>query len=198
MMCSALANAQEQNAVKNPKWSHSFENNFYFYKADFSYLPVYSADMDWLHLEARYNYEDMKTVSAWFGYNFSGGNDFEYTLTPMAGLVAGNINGIAPGLELCFGFRGFELYSESEYVFDFKEKETDYFYTWTDLSYSPVDWLWFGLSGQLTKSYQTEMEFEPGVMLGGGYRWFELTGYAYNVGGDDPYLMISLSFNLPE
>ena len=198
LACFSPANAQETNTSARPTWNHSLENDFYFYKDDFLYLPIYSANKDRLHLEARYNYEDLKTVSAWGGYNFTGGNDFEYTITPMAGFVAGNINGLAPGLEFDFGYKGFELYSESEYVFDFKEKENDFFYNWTDLSYSPTDWLWFGLSGQMTKLYNAELEFEPGLLLGGGYRWFELTGYAYNLGGDDTFVMLSLTVNFPE
>ena len=53
-------------------------------------------------------YEDMNTFSAWLGYNFSGGNNFQYTITPMVGGIIGNTNGIAPGLEFDFLFYGFE------------------------------------------------------------------------------------------
>lgn len=196
-LCSPLK-AQEPNTSARPKWSHSLENDFYFYKNDFLYLPIYSANKDWLHLEARYNYEDLKTISGWFGYNFSGGDNFEYTITPMAGFVAGNTNGLAPGLEFDFSYKGFELYSESEYVFDFKDKERDFLYNLTDLSYSPTDWIWFGLSSQINRPYQEDLEFEPGLLLGGGYRWFELTGYTYNIGGEDPFVMVSFTINLPE
>jgi hypothetical protein len=33
--------------------------------------PNFTADRDWLHLEARYNYEALKTGSLWLGYNFN-------------------------------------------------------------------------------------------------------------------------------
>ena len=33
--------------------------------------PTIAADHDWLHLEARYNYEALDTDSAWLGYNFA-------------------------------------------------------------------------------------------------------------------------------
>jgi hypothetical protein len=63
---------------------------------------------------------------------------------------------------------------------------------------SPLDWLWFGLSVQRTKLYQTDLEVQRGILIGGGYRWFTLDGYIYNPGWDDPYFIITLSANLPE
>jgi hypothetical protein len=190
--------AQEPDTLARSEWNHSFENDFYFYKNDFVYLPIYSVNKDRLHLEARYNYEDMKTFSAWFGYNFSGGKKLQYSITPMVGGIVGNTKGIAPGLEFDFEYHGFELYSESEYVFDLQQKENNFFYNWTDLTYSPLDWLWVGLSMQRTRLFKTDAETEGGLILGGGYRWFELTGYMYNPGGDNPYVILSLSVNLPE
>ncbi len=160
-------------------------------------MPIYSADKDWLHLEARYNYEDINTFSAWFGYNFKGGNKFQYAITPMLGGILGNTNGVAPGLELDFQYYGFELSSQSEYVFDFKGKDNNFFYNWTDFTYSPLDWLWFGLSAQRTRLYQTDLEFQRGFFAGGGYRWFSLSGYLYNLGFDDPYIILSLSVKVP-
>lgn len=198
MLCSYSTFAQEQDTISKSKWNHNLEALFYILQDEFIFLPIYAVDNDWLHLEARYNYEDMNTFSGWFGYNFSGGNKFLYTITPMVGGIAGNINGIAPGLEFDFEFYGFELYSESEYVFDLQDKENDFYYNWTDFTYSPLDWLWFGLSTQRTRLYQTDLEFQSGLLIGGGFKWFGLSGYLYNPGSDDPYLILSLSITLPE
>jgi hypothetical protein len=126
LMCYS-ATAQEPDTLAKSSWNHSLSGWFYF-KDDFIFSPIYSVNMDWLHLEARYNYEDLSTFSAWFGYNFSGGKNFLYTITPMVGGIAGNTNSMAPGLEFDFLFYGFELYSESEYVFDFQDHENDFFY----------------------------------------------------------------------
>jgi hypothetical protein len=197
LMCSS-ASAQEPVAKTESAWSHSLAGWFYIMKDDFIFSPVYRADKDWLHLEARYNYEDMNTFSAWFGYTFSGGNKFQFSITPMVGGLVGNTNGMAPGLEFDFKFYGFEWYSESEYVFDFQEHENDFYYNWTDLTYSPIDWLWFGLSAQRTRLYQTDLEIQRGLILGGGYRWFGLSAYLFNIGFDDPLLVLSLSVTFPE
>ena len=195
--CSS-AYAQEPDTTVRSRWDHGLSGWFYIMKDDFKFSPIYAVNKDWLHLEARYNYEDMNTFSAWFGYNFSGGNNFQYTITPMIGGIVGNTNGMAPGLEFDFLFYGFELYSESEYVFDFQDHDNDYFYNWTDFTYSPLDWLWFGFSAQWTRLYQADLEIQHGFILGGGYKWFGLTAYLFNIGFDDPYLVLTLSVTFPD
>ena len=56
-----------------------------------------AADHEWLHLETRYNYEDLRTGSIWFRHNFSVGKQLVLNLTPMVGGVSGRTSGIAPG-----------------------------------------------------------------------------------------------------
>lgn len=174
-------------------WSFEADANFYFIPDDFFILPVFKADKNKLHLEARYNYEDRETFSGWVGYNFMGGKKVEYTITPMVGGVVGLSNGIAPGLEFTFTYKGFEIYSESEYLFEFESSENNFYYQWTDITYSPNDWLWFGISGQRTRLYKTDLDIQRGLLIGGGYKSFELTGYLYNLGFDDPFVLLTLS-----
>lgn len=193
-LVSDLAIAQEEGAPEK-KWNVSADANFYFFSNDFILLPVVKADKNKLHLEARYNYEDLETFSAWVGYNIMGGNKFTYTLTPMAGVLVGNVNGLSAGLEMTFAWKGFELYTESENVFDFEGQENNFFYNWTDLTWAPKDWLWVGLSGQRTRLYQTDLDIQRGLLIGGALKNWELTGYLYNLGFDDPFVLVTLSFN---
>jgi hypothetical protein len=192
VLISSFTSAQDQDTLATPEWNFGIETDLYF-TDPFVFLPIFTADKGKVHLEARYNYEDLKTVSAWIGYNISGGEEFEYLITPMVGGAAGRTNGIATGLEFTFNFIGFELYSESEYLFDFESSENNFFYSWTDFTYSPLDWLWVGLSGQLTGVYQTELEIERGVLLGVSYQNFEFTGYYYNAFSDDDFVMLALA-----
>jgi len=184
--------AQEQDSLEASEWEYGVETDLYF-TDPFVFLPIFTANKGKLHLEARYNYEDLKTVSAWVGYNISGGEEFEYLITPMVGGAAGRTNGIATGLEFTFGLIGFELYSESEYLFDFESKENNFFYNWTDFTYSPLDWLWFGISGQLTKVYETELETDRGLLLGVAHQNFEFTGYYYNAFTENDFFMLALT-----
>ncbi len=182
-----------QGDAPEKKWNFGVDANLYFFSDDFIGLPVVRADKNKLHLEARYNYEDLETFSGWVGYNWMGGKKIDFTITPMAGLVIGTVNGVSAGLEMTFTWKGFELYSESENVFDFEGQENNFFYTWTDLTWSPKDWLWVGISGQRTRLYQTDLEIQRGLLVGGGYKAWELTGYLYNVGFDEPFVLLTLS-----
>lgn len=194
MFCSAPGFAQQEHTESDPKvWEFGADMNFYFFSDDFFVLPAIRADKNKLHLEARYNYEDMNTFSGWVGYNFIGGKNLEFVITPMLGGVVGNSNGIAPGLEVTLNYKGFEFYSESEYLFETESNENNFYYNWIDLTYSPKDWLWFGISGQRTRLYQTDLEIQRGIILGGGYKNWELTGYLYNIGFDDPFVLLTLS-----
>lgn len=196
ILCFCLSsNAQDPSTSTKKQWNFSADVNFYFIPDDFFVLPVFKADKNKLHLEARYNYEDRETFSAWAGYNFMGGNKLEYIITPMVGGVVGLSNGIAPGLEFTFTYKGLEIYSESEYLFEFESSENNFYYQWTDLTYSPNDWLWFGISGQRTRLYQTDLDIQRGLLIGGGYKSLELTGYLYNLGFDDPFVLITLTAN---
>ena len=95
--------------------------------------PTVTFDRDWLHLEARYNYENLDTGSAWVGYNFSGGEKLAWEFTPMLGGVFGNTTGIAPGYKGSLSWWKLELYSEGEYVFDTGDSSESFFYTWSEL-----------------------------------------------------------------
>ena len=55
-------------------WAYNLTVDGYIVPDDQSYVdPVFMADRNWLHLEARYNYENLRTGSLWVGYNFSAG-----------------------------------------------------------------------------------------------------------------------------
>lgn len=185
--------AQEATPIPEKKWNFGVDANNYFFSDEFIFLPVFRADKNKLHLEARYNYEDLETFSGWIGYNFIGGGDLEYTFTPMVGGVVGLSDGMALGMEITLGYKGFEFYTEAENLFDLKDKENDFFYAWTDLTYSPNDWLWFGLSGQRTRLYQTDLDLQKGLLVGAGWKQWELSTYLYNLGFDDPFFLVTVS-----
>ncbi len=58
-----------EDAVSN-QWAYSVSAWGYLVPNDQSYgAPTLTADRKWLHLEARYNYENKETGSLWAGYN---------------------------------------------------------------------------------------------------------------------------------
>jgi len=87
-------------------WEYNVVVDGYIIPDGTSYVdPVFTADHNWLHLEARYNYENLHTGSLWVGYNFSWGKKVQFSLTPMIGGIFGRSNGIAPGGEASLTYK---------------------------------------------------------------------------------------------
>lgn len=125
--------------------------------------PTFYARHKTLHLEGRYNYEDKNTASLWAGRRFKFGKAVEFVLVPMGGVVFGNTNGIAPGLETEIIYKKFDFYSESEYLFDFKTKENNFFYTYSELAIRPIKAIRTGLIAQRTRLFESDLELQRGL-----------------------------------
>jgi hypothetical protein len=177
-------------------WSLSAMIYGYIVPNDSDYAqPTVTADRGGLHLEARYNYEDRKTGSAWVGYNLAFGEELTLELTPMLGGVFGDTNGIAPGYKASLGYRKFTLYTEGEYVIDAGNSDDNFFYTWSELTYTPVDAFRFGVVIQRTKAYQTRFEVQRGLLAGFSAKRLEFTTYVFNFDGDPAVVLAAaLSF----
>lgn len=177
-------------------WSFAADLNAYSFEGgDKLLLPVIKANHGWLHLEGRYNYEDMQTFSYWAGYNWEGSlSKMDFVITPMIGGASGNTKGFLAGFEASFLLGKFELYTETEHLWDAVGKDYNFFYTWTDLSYSPKDWWWLGLSAQRTRLYQTDLEIQHGFMLGLGAGPWCFTGYLYNWGIGEAFGLLTVEF----
>ncbi len=156
--------------------------------------PTFTADQSWLHLEARYNYEDLDTGSAWIGYNFGGGQSITWELTPMLGVVFGNTTGIAPGYKGSVSWWKLKLYSEGEYLVDVGDSSGSFFYNWSELSLSPVDWFRFGMVTQRTRLYRSDRDIQRGVLAGFSYKSVDLTGYLLNPDESSPTVVIAVAF----
>ena len=146
-----LLSSQEPPAPEGPSWAFSAAAYAYIVPDGRDYVqPTVTADYGALHLEGRYNYETLDTGSAWVGVNFTGGSDVTWDLTPMLGGVFGATYGIAPGYKGSVNWWKLSLYSEGEYVHDVDNNSDSFFYTWTELTISPLEWLRVGFVTQRT------------------------------------------------
>ena len=191
---TAVNTAPEASNESDEKpWSFTLSASTYILPNDQEYVqPTFTADRGWLHLEARYNYENLETGSVWVGYNFAGGEKLEWELTPMLGGVFGNTTGIAPGYKGSLSWWKLELYSEGEYVFDLGNSSESFFYSWSEFSVSPVDWFRFGLVGQRTRAYQTDVDIQRGLLAGFSYKEVDFTTYVFNLDQDKPTWVFSV------
>jgi hypothetical protein len=136
--CDGSSEAATEQDDKS--WNFSFSTLTYLAQHERDYAnPNFTADYDRLHLEARYNYEALRTGSVWMGYNFETGDTVKFEVTPMLGGVFGDITGVAPGYEIKVTYNKnhreiIELSTEGEYFFDAGTRSGDFFYSWSEFS----------------------------------------------------------------
>lgn len=178
------------------RWAFSAYAYTYFDAGGDDYVqPTVALDHGWLHLEARYNYEDRDTGSLWLGYNLSGGDEWAWEVTPMIGGVFGDMDGIGPGYKGNVSWKRLELYSEGEYIFDANESSDSFFYNWSELTFRIADWGRFGLVTQRTRAYDTDRDIQRGLLAGVSIRRVDLTTYVLNPDDNDPTWVVSVGFN---
>lgn len=148
----------------NSHWSFSAWAEMFIIPNEKDFFnPTFYARHNTLHLEGRYNYEDRNTASLWAGRRFKFGKTVEFVLVPMGGIVFGHTNGIAPGLETEIIYKKLDFYSESEYLFDFKTKENNFFYMYSELAIRPIRPIRVGLMAQRTRLFESELELQRGL-----------------------------------
>jgi hypothetical protein len=194
---SAEAFCQNQKS-----WDYSLTVDGYLVPDDVSYAtPTFTADHKKLHLEGRYNYENLRTGSVWIGYNFSvERKHWSLELIPIAGGVFGSTNGIAPGCEMTFTYRKLELYFSNEYVYAFNRQSDSFYYAWPQLSYPFFNWLRVGAAAQRTKAYKTEVDVQRGFLVGVFHenpntnKTISFTTYVFNPGITTPTVVLEARF----
>jgi len=186
----------ESNATTPGRWSFSFNLSGYIVPGDQSYAsPTFSADKRRLHFGARYNDEDRETGSLWAGYNFEIGQKVVLHVTPMLGGVFGHTAGIAPGYLASLSWRKVELSTEGEFVFDTRDSAGSFFYSWMELSYSPLQWWRAGIVAQKTKAYHTGLDIQRGILVGFSHKGVDFTIYVFNAGWTTPTVVQSLAYS---
>lgn len=185
----AVPGAPEETA-----WEWGPSILLYVLRDEADYLqPTLTADRGALHLEARYDYEDRETGSAFVGWNLSFGEDLRLGLTPMLGGVFGRTNGIAPALTLTLEWGPLALWSQSEYVFDLGDSSSSFFYAWSELSVSNAGWLRVGVALQRTRVIQTSTELQGGPLVGISLWKLSATAYLFAPGTEDQYAVVAVA-----
>ena len=181
-----------------PEPSFRFEGAAYLYFLPDSpgYIqPTLRADHRLFHFEARYNYEDRRTGSAWFGLNAAGGDDVWWEITPIIGAAFGHTNGLAVGYEGALGWWKLELSSEGEYLVDFASATDSFFFNWSEFTIAPVEWFRFGLLTQRTRVFSSGRELERGLLAGFSWDSIYLTLHVLNPDDAQPILITAVGGN---
>jgi hypothetical protein len=186
---------QADTTIQDEPWTIHAELNGFFYPTwDDSYIsPIVWVKRSHLHLEARYNYEDFQTISFYGGYNLEFGNKLHLDLTPMLGGSTGNTDAIIPAAELELIYKQkVGLYVETEYSFDLQSTEDNFFIWWSELYYSPQEWIWFGVATQRLRVRENNLDLQRGLFLAFQKDWFIITGYYFNPFTSDQFGLLNL------
>ena len=177
------------------RWSFFASAYTYFLKESGDYVqPTFTADRGRLHLEARYNYEDLETGSAWVGVTFGGGEKLTWEVTPMVGGVFGNSTGVAPGYKGTLGWWKLGLYTEGEYLIDPGDRSANFFYSWSEFTLSPNDWFRVGVVEQRTHAYESAREVQWGLLAGFTHKKLDVVGYTFfNAVESRPVVVVAAS-----
>lgn len=176
---TSRTNSDESEETDAGEWKYSLEVLTYLEQHARDYAnPNFSVDHGWLHLETRYNYESLKTGSVWLGYNFkleeelkfesrpALDGDLTFKFTPMVGGVFGDITGVAPGYSIEVEYQNFYFATQGEYFVDAAVHSGNFFYSWSELRYYPVDCFWVGLAIDRTKVLGEEFDVRRGPLIG--------------------------------
>ena len=171
--------------ISQPGFSQS-EVNFEQYHVvspgrSYQYMPVlhYQHPKNW-YAEARYNYEDLETFSLYLGRAFNVvSNDLNFSFVPMLGGSVGRFNGISTGLNIDMDYNKFFFSSQSQYSKSTNQYGSDFLYSWSEIGYKSLKWLYAGLSVQHTFDRVTGNELQPGVMIGFTFNRFTIPVYTF-------------------
>ena len=156
-------------------------------------IAHYQSKSNW-YAEARYNYEEAQTFSLYAGRTFAKENRFSYSFTPMVGGMTGKLKGAALGLNMELDFENFNFSSQSQYAMMTGNVSTNFFFSWSELSYRPVSWFYGGLSMQHTQMYRTNALVEPGVMVGFSIKQWTIPLYGFIPYADNRYFIVGVGY----
>jgi len=146
-----------------------------------------------LHTEFRYNYEERKTASVYIGKNFKRDSTLSYSITPMLGWVFGKFNGGSVALNADADYKKFFVSVQTQYTASKDGAAKNFFYTWAETGYQPVDWFYAGVSTQLTKVHEEKDVAEFGLLVGFKIKKITVPVYVFSPFGKGRNFIIGIN-----
>jgi hypothetical protein len=150
------------------------------------------------YVEARYNYEELRSASLYIGKNFSKEiKSFYYSVTPVIGGVAGKFTGGSVGVNLQMEYEKFFFYSQSQFTFTQKARGNDFVFSWAELGVEPLPWMFFGLSLQYTHDLWNHTNMtEEGIVVGFNFRRWTFPLYGFNLQDQQRYFILGINLGI--
>ena len=175
---------------------HGGAEQYYYMgeRQNFNFVPIvyYETGNDWF-IEGRYNYEAVKTMSVNAGKTFSKKSVLSYSASPVVGAVLGNYQGGSVGVNSDADYKKYFFSTQIQYTFSVKDKTNNFFYSWTDLSYQPLENIFTGLSVQQTNLYKEQCKFEKGVFIKAAFHKWTVPLYVFSPATKERYFVLGLN-----
>jgi hypothetical protein len=197
LLAAGLAAEEEPAPVEKPPppaWALSLDAYGADPPGDDPFVSwILSADRGALHLEAHYGYEAPDTFALFVGRRFNWEGEVSGSVVPMFGGLVGEVDGVAPGLDLELQWRSLWLTSDSEYIVDFGDSSDSYFYAWNELGWTFLERFDVGLVAQRTHAYDQKRDVDRGFFVGWTGKVIGATLYVFNPDLDTTYAALTFS-----
>lgn len=175
--------------------SGGFEQLYYMHPNEgASMVPMAHITRNNWYGEARYNYDETQTLSLYAGRTFARHGAFNWSATPVIGGLMGRMNGGSVGVNMDLGYEKIFFTTQSQYTFSMEQSSNRYFFSWSELGYQALPWLYGGMALQQLNVYQTPGRLEPGCMLGLSLKNFTVPVYVFNPSGGETYFVLGLNW----
>lgn len=160
-------------------------------------VPIfnYETNNHW-YTEARFNYEELNSLSLYVGKNFTREGKLSYSIIPLVGGVAGKFRGASTGFNAVVEYSDFFFSTQSQYTVSFYSNHSDFFFSWCELGYQPWKWFYAGLTVQQTYLQEAEsICSEPGIVVGFSMGRFTFPLYVFNPLSNSNYFVLGLNLS---
>lgn len=175
------------------------EKNYYLNdNASFLLVPslYYQSNNNW-YFEGRYNFEAQNAGSFYVGKVFEKGSNISYSINPVAGLIVGSFNGFSLGFNGDISFKNIGFSTQSQRTFSINDKESNFYYSWSDLEIDLNKNLAVGCAVQHTRLFDKRDFIDKGLFIKlKGSRW-SLPLYAFMQPDKSRYYMVGLNYEWP-
>ena len=187
------ARAAETETPETPAWRANASIYRYVVpeEPDFT-MAVAAVDFGRVHFEGRYNYEGLNAASLFAGFDVAAGERVRLAMTPMLGVVFGDLHGLIPAVRLTLAWWKLDLYTESELVIDVEDAGASFVYDWSELAISPWSWLRAGIVAQRNRVLRTPLDIQRGLFVGVTIKFATVSFYELNAGWTDPTYIAAL------
>ena len=145
--------------------------------------------------EARYNYEEVRTVSFYIGRAYERDANFSYSIVPIFGGVIGRFKGGSAALNMDLEYKNFYFSSQSQYTFSVQNEIDNFYFSWSELGYQPLEWFYGGFALQETYFPQLKEHItHPGFVVGFTYKRWTLPIYGFRAGASSNTYVCSILY----